>query len=89
MLRRKTFSIADMDKMFLLSSGKSTIISEFGSLENREVYKHEKNGRTDFQFFPSGHVFAELTKKDRVEILRIKEENTGKLSFSRELTLSL
>ena len=61
--------------MYLISTAKTTILTDFNDLETRSVYQHSNGENTDFQFYAQQRIFVEVNKKSGLEIMRIKEKS--------------
>lgn len=64
--------------MFLVSSAKTTILSDFNDLETKSTYQHANGESTDFQFYNQQRIFVEVNKKSGLEIMRVKEKGQRK-----------
>lgn len=64
--------------MYLISTAKTTILTDFNDLETRSVYQHSNGENTDFQFYAQQRIFVEVNKKSGLEIMRIKEKSQSK-----------
>lgn len=60
--------------MYLISTAKTTVLSEFKDLETKSIYQHSNGENTDFQFYAMQRIFVEVNKKSGLEIMRIKEK---------------
>lgn len=59
--------------MYLISTSKKTVLSDFADLETKSTYLHANGESTDFQFNSRHRVFVEVDKKAVVMVMRIKE----------------
>lgn len=60
--------------MFVVSTAKTTILTDFNDLETKSTYQHSKGENTDFQFYAQQRIFVEVNKKSGLEIMRVKEK---------------
>lgn len=67
--------------MYLLSTAKTTVLTDFNDLEIKSIYQHSNGENTDFQFYGQQRVFVEVNKKSGLEIMRVKEKAQSKLSI--------
>ncbi|XP_075152862.1 WD repeat-containing protein Grip71 [Haematobia irritans] len=63
--------------MFLVSTAKTTILSDFNDLETKSTYQHANGESTDFQFYAQQRIFVEVNKKSGLEVMRVKEKDKG------------
>lgn len=61
--------------MYLLSTSKETVLSNFADLKVQSVYAHPNGESTDFQCYNQKNIFVEVNKKSGLEILRLKEKS--------------
>ncbi|XP_013115432.2 uncharacterized protein LOC106093011 [Stomoxys calcitrans] len=76
--------------MFLVSTAKTTILTDFNDLETKSTYQHSNGETTDFQFYAQQRIFVEVNKKSGLEIMRVKEKDKGQtmnLQRVRKLTI--
>ncbi|TMW54504.1 hypothetical protein DOY81_000496 [Sarcophaga bullata] len=74
--------------MYLISTAKTTILTDFNDLETRSVYQHSNGENTDFQFYAQQRIFVEVNKKSGLEIMRIKEKSQkADIQRVRKLTI--
>lgn len=64
--------------MYLISTAKTTVLTDFNDLETRSVYQHSNGENTDFQFYAQQRIFVEVNKKSGLEIMRIREKAQSK-----------
>lgn len=60
--------------MYLISTSKKTILSDFADLETKSTFVHANGESTDFQFNAQRRVFVEVDKKAGLAVMRIKEK---------------
>ncbi|KAM7354269.1 WD repeat-containing protein Grip71 [Cochliomyia hominivorax] len=60
--------------MYLISTAKTTVLTDFNDLETKSIYQHANGENTDFQFYAQQRIFVEVNKKSGLEIMRIKEK---------------
>lgn len=65
-------------KMYLVSTAKTTILTDFDDLGTKSIYQHHNGENTDFQFYAQQRIFVEVNKKSGLEIMRIKEKAQSK-----------
>lgn len=63
--------------MYLISTGKTTVLSDFNNLDTKSIYQHTNGETTDFQFYARQHIFLEVNKKSGLEIMRIKDKGNN------------
>ncbi|XP_017859886.1 PREDICTED: uncharacterized protein LOC108611648 [Drosophila arizonae] len=75
--------------MYLISTSKKTILSDFADLETKSVFEHANGESTDFQFNAQRRVFVEVDKKAGLAVMRIKEKqpNAPEIQRVRKLTI--
>lgn len=59
--------------MYLISTSKKTVLSDFADLETKSTYLHTNGESTDFQFNARRRVFVEVDKKAGLAVMRIRE----------------
>lgn len=59
--------------MYLISTSKKTVLSDFADLETKSTFLHANGESTDFQFNARHRVFVEVDKKAGLVVMRIKE----------------
>lgn len=64
--------------MYLVSTAKTTILTDFNNLETKSTYQHSNGENTDFQFYAQQRIFVEVNKKSGLEIMRVKEKAQSK-----------
>ncbi|XP_054742734.1 uncharacterized protein LOC129247579 [Anastrepha obliqua] len=75
--------------MYLISTGKTTVLSDFSNLETKSVYQHTNGETTDFQFYARQRIFLEVNKKSGLEIMRIKDKGDQILEIQRVRKLNI
>ncbi|XP_062138581.1 uncharacterized protein LOC133847494 [Drosophila sulfurigaster albostrigata] len=75
--------------MYLISTSKKTILSDFADLETKSTYVHANGESTDFQFSSQGRVFVEVDKKAGLAVMRIKENQQNALEIQRVRKLTI
>ncbi|KAL7741607.1 hypothetical protein ACLKA6_019377 [Drosophila palustris] len=75
--------------MYLISTSKKTVLSDFADLETKSAYVHANGEQTDFQFNAQRRVFVEVDKKAGLAVMRIKEnqQNAPEIQRVRKLTI--
>ncbi|XP_032598372.2 uncharacterized protein LOC116806258 [Drosophila grimshawi] len=75
--------------MYIVSTSKKTILSDFADLETKSTFLHANGEATDFQFNAQRRVFVEVDKKAGLTVMRIKEkqENVPEIQRVRKLTI--
>ncbi|EDW03326.1 GH11178 [Drosophila grimshawi] len=75
--------------MYIVSTSKKTILSDFADLETKSTFLHANGEATDFQFNAQRCVFVEVDKKAGLTVMRIKEkqENVPEIQRVRKLTI--
>ncbi|XP_030555033.1 uncharacterized protein LOC115758492 [Drosophila novamexicana] len=75
--------------MYLISTSKKTILSDFADLETKSTFVHANGESTDFQFNAQRRVFVEVDKKAGLAVMRIKEkqQNAPEIQRLRKLTI--
>ncbi|XP_011290913.2 protein NEDD1 [Musca domestica] len=74
--------------MYLVSTAKTTILTDFNNLETKSIYQHSNGENTDFQFYAQQRIFVEVNKKSGLEIMRVKEKaQKTDLQRVRKLTI--
>ncbi|XP_034666308.1 uncharacterized protein LOC117900172 [Drosophila subobscura] len=75
--------------MHLISTSKSTVLSDFADLETKSIYVHANGEATDFQFNAQRRVFVEVDKMAGLAVMRIreKEEKAPEIQRVRKLTI--
>jgi len=67
--------------MYLISTSKKTVLSDFADLETKSIYAHANGEATDFQFNAQHRIFVEVDKKAGLTVMRIKEnQQNGNIS---------
>lgn len=69
--------------MYLISTSKKTILSDFADLETKSVFEHANGESTDFQFNAQRRVFVEVDKKAGLAVMRIKEKQPNGINSLR------
>ncbi|XP_017015651.2 protein NEDD1 [Drosophila takahashii] len=75
--------------MYVISTSKKTVLSDFADLETTSEYVHQSAEPTDFQFNGQRRVFVEVNKMG-LAVMRIKEKKEGKapeIQRVRKLTI--
>ncbi|XP_060666061.1 uncharacterized protein LOC132798278 [Drosophila nasuta] len=75
--------------MYLISTSKKTILSDFADLETKSTYVHANGESTDFQFSSQGRVFVEVDKKAGLAVMRIRENQQNALEIQRVRKLTI
>ncbi|XP_067624483.1 uncharacterized protein Grip71 isoform X2 [Eurosta solidaginis] len=75
--------------MYLISTGKTTVLSDFNNLETKSIYQHANGETTDFQFYARQRLFLEVNKKSGLEIMRIKDKGEQNLEIQRVRKLTI
>ncbi|XP_036328949.1 uncharacterized protein LOC118741180 [Rhagoletis pomonella] len=75
--------------MYLISTGKTTVLSDFSNLETKSIYQHANGETTDFQFYARQRIFLEVNKKSGLEIMRIKDKGDHNLEIQRVRKLNI
>ncbi|XP_065355951.1 protein NEDD1 [Calliphora vicina] len=74
--------------MYLISTAKTTVLTDFNDLETKSIYQHSNGENTDFQFYAQQRIFVEVNKKSGLEIMRIKEKaQKADIQRVRKLTI--
>ncbi|XP_037816858.1 protein NEDD1 [Lucilia sericata] len=74
--------------MYLISTAKTTVLTDFNDLETKSIYQHSNGETTDFQFYAQQRIFVEVNKKSGLEIMRIKEKaQKADIQRVRKLTI--
>ncbi|XP_017067889.2 uncharacterized protein LOC108105690 [Drosophila eugracilis] len=75
--------------MYVISTSKKTVLSDFADLETKSEYVHQSSEPTDFQFNGQRRVFVEVDKMAGLAVMRIKEkEGRGpEIQRVRKLTI--
>ncbi|KAH8409363.1 hypothetical protein KR222_001789 [Zaprionus bogoriensis] len=75
--------------MYLISTSKKTVLSDFADLETKSTYLHANGESTDFQFNARRRVFVEVDKKATLAVMRIRENqrNASEIQRVRKLTI--
>ncbi|ALC39988.1 Grip71 [Drosophila busckii] len=75
--------------MYLISTSKKTVLSDFADLETKSIFEHTNGESTDFQFNAQRRVFVEVDRKAGLSVMRIKEkhQNTPEIQRVRKLTI--
>lgn len=68
--------------IYLVSTAKTTILTDFNNLETKSTYQHSNGENTDFQFYAQQRIFVEVNKKSGLEIMRVKEKAQSKLEWN-------
>lgn len=68
--------------MNIISTGRSTIFSEFPDLHTKCTYQHPNNEKTDF-LFSQKRLLLEVNEKSGLEFLRIKDSTNQKPDITR------
>ncbi|XP_055918940.1 uncharacterized protein LOC129950984 [Eupeodes corollae] len=68
--------------MNIVSTGRSTILSEFPDLQTKFIYQHANNEKTDF-LFSQKRLLLEVNEKSGLEFLRIKDSANQKPDITR------
>ncbi|XP_055837709.1 uncharacterized protein LOC129906098 [Episyrphus balteatus] len=68
--------------MNIVSTGRSTILSEFPDLQTKFTYQHANNEKTDF-LFSQKRLLLEVNEKSGLEFLRIKDSTNQKPDITR------
>jgi len=61
--------------MYVISTSKKTVLSDFADLETKSEYVHQNAEPTDFQFNGQRRVFVEVDKMAGLAVMRIKEKD--------------
>ncbi|XP_011191904.2 uncharacterized protein LOC105218182 [Zeugodacus cucurbitae] len=75
--------------MYLISTGKTTVLSDFSNLDTKSIYQHANGETTDFQFYARQRIFLEVNKKSGLEIMRIKDKGNQNLDIQRVRKLNI
>ncbi|KAH8378526.1 hypothetical protein KR093_011813 [Drosophila rubida] len=75
--------------MYLISTSKKTVLSDFADLETKSTYVHANGEPTDFQFSGQSRVFVEVDKKAGLAVMRIKENQQNSLEVQRVRKLTI
>ncbi|XP_014086966.3 uncharacterized protein Grip71 isoform X1 [Bactrocera oleae] len=75
--------------MYLISTGKTTVLSDFSNLDTKSIYQHANGETTDFQFYARQRIFLEVNKKSGLEIMRIKDKGNNNLDIQRVRKLNI
>ncbi|XP_011210693.2 uncharacterized protein LOC105231216 [Bactrocera dorsalis] len=75
--------------MYLISTGKTTVLSDFSNLDTKSIYQHANGETTDFQFYARQRIFLEVNKKSGLEIMRIKDKGNNNLNIQRVRKLNI
>ncbi|XP_039483535.1 uncharacterized protein LOC120446579 [Drosophila santomea] len=75
--------------MYVISTSKKTVLSDFADLETKSEYVHQSAEPTDFQFNGQRRVFVEVDKMAGLAVMRIKERDgkTPEIQRVRKLTI--
>ncbi|EDW55658.1 uncharacterized protein LOC6614584 [Drosophila sechellia] len=75
--------------MYVISTSKKTVLSDFADLETKSEYVHQNAEPTDFQFNGQRRVFVEVDKMAGLAVMRIKEKDgkTPEIQRVRKLTI--
>ncbi|XP_073825297.1 WD repeat-containing protein Grip71 [Musca autumnalis] len=74
--------------VYLVSTAKTTILTDFNNLETKSTYQHSNGENTDFQFYAQQRIFVEVNKKSGLEIMRVKEK-AQKIDLQRVRKLTI
>ncbi|CAD6999725.1 uncharacterized protein LOC101451014 [Ceratitis capitata] len=75
--------------MYLISTGKTTVLSDFVNLETKSIYQHANGETTDFQFYARQRIFLEVNKKSGLEVMRIKDKGEQNWDIQRVRKLNV
>ncbi|XP_017052915.1 uncharacterized protein LOC108096066 [Drosophila ficusphila] len=75
--------------MYVVSTSKKTVLSDFVDLETKSEYEHKSGDPTDFQFNAQQRVFVEVDKMAGLAVMRIKEKEgkAPEIQRVRKLTI--
>uniref|UniRef100_A0A6P4FC81 Uncharacterized protein LOC108050515 n=1 Tax=Drosophila rhopaloa TaxID=1041015 RepID=A0A6P4FC81_DRORH len=75
--------------MYVISTSKKTVLSDFADLETKSEYLHKSEEPTDFQFNGQRRVFVEVDKMAGLVVMRIKEKEAKAPEIQRVRKLTI
>ncbi|XP_017116900.1 uncharacterized protein LOC108138880 [Drosophila elegans] len=75
--------------MYVISTSKKTVLSDFADLETKSEYVHKSGELVDFQFNGQRRVFVEVDKMAGLAVMRIKEKEAKAPEIQRVRKLTI